>query len=112
MKKPLALFLVAAFGVGLLAGPHPCKAQHGGPAVRHASCSAHQSAHQKGAPTQEPSSKRDCCDTFCRHSCQATAIATAEPSAIVLGPVAQAVAEVPGRGLPPIAHTIDHIPLA
>ena len=117
-KRPLAaLILLAAFGLGLLAGAHPCGAGHGGEKLqRSSSCHAgmeagHGASVLPGVPSQDegPSS---CCDTFCQHACHMTAVAAALPVAFAIAPVAQTMTEADDPGQALFVHPIDHIPLA
>lgn len=113
-RRLFTLLLLAVFGFGLLAGPHPCAAAHGERESAQPSC--HEAAHPSDGPEvradASPSDDgRDCCDTLCRHACHMTAVAEASPVTFAIAPVSQAVAEVSGAGLPLFAHPIDHIPL-
>jgi hypothetical protein len=113
-RSLVALLLLSLFGSGMLAGPHPCEASHGERESGQPSC--HEAAESPQSPgvraDASPSEdERSCCDTLCRHACHRTAVAAATPIAFAIAPVSQAVAEVPGSGLPLFAHPIDHIPL-
>ena len=117
-QRPLAaLLLLAAFGLGLLAGAHPCGARPAGE-EHHQRSSCHEGMAKghgasvlPSAPPQDegPSS---CCDTFCQHACHMTAVAAALPVAFAIAPVARAVTEAYDPGLALFVHPIDHIPLA
>ena len=120
-KRPLAaLILLAAFGLGLLAGAHPCSAMHGGEKAR-ASSSCHEGHEGKAkahgasvlpsVPPQDEGSSNGC-DTFCQHACHMTAVASAAPVAFAIAPVAQTVLEAGDPGQALFVHPIDHIPLA
>jgi hypothetical protein len=114
MTRPLsALLLLAAFGLSLLLGPHPCGAWHAGRGSAKASC--HESepsptGPQLSADTHEEGG--DGCSTFCQHACHMTAIAEARPVAFAISLLSEATVEPSGHGLPLFAHPIDHIPLA
>ena len=107
-RKLLALFFLATFGFGLLAGARPCQA---GQAERE---SGHSACHQAGgaeapAPSED---EENGCGASCQHACHMTAVAAAVSIAFTITPVAQTVVEAPVSGLPLFAHPIDHIPLA
>jgi hypothetical protein len=114
-RNALALTLLAAFGLGLVAGPHPCSAQHeAGRGGRAPSCHdttkpGHAALAQASVSSHGESS---CCDTFCLHACHTSAVAEVEPVPFVIAPVAPAVAAAPDPGLALFAHAIDHVPLA
>lgn len=115
MRHFQSLLLLTALSVGLFAGPHPCRAAHQQRESRH-SCheaaeASHGTAAHKGTPSHKDDGK-DCCNTFCHHACQMTAIADAAQVAFAVTPVSQTVAEVSGSDLPLFAHPIDHVPLA
>ena len=117
-KRPLvALILLTAFGFGLLVGPHPCGARHGGEKDRRSS-SCHEGmakGHSASALPSAPSHDEgpsNCCNTFCQHACHMTAVAAALPVAFAIAPVARAVIEADDPGLALFVHPIDHIPLA
>ena len=110
-RKLFALLLVAVFGLGLLAGPHPCGAPHAERGSAQASC------HEKAQPSPAGQQVRadvqeDGCGTFCQHACHMTAIAEAQPVAFAISPAFESIAEPSGSGLPLFGHPIDHIPLA
>lgn len=117
-RRFFSLLLLAVFGFGLLAGPHPCQAARvekpGEEKTAQPSChgTAAQAskALEAGATTPEDDD-RGCCDTFCRHACHMTAVAAASPVAFAIAPVSLTVAEVSGAGPPLFAQPIDHIPL-
>jgi hypothetical protein len=116
-RSLIGLFLLAAFGFGFLAGPHPCGARHGGETRRSPSCHAGMEGRGHGASVLPSVPSRDegpsnCCDTFCQHACHTTAVAAAVPVTFAIKPVAQAVVEASGSDLPLFFHPIDHIPLA
>lgn len=110
-RKLFALFFLAAFGFGLLAGAHPCQAMAGEAGSEeggHSAC--HQAA---GADAPAPSEEdENGCGTSCQHACHMTAVAAGGSMAFAIAPVALAVVEASGSGLPLFAHPIDHIPLA
>ena len=113
MTRPLsALLLLAAFGFGLLLGPHPCGASH---AVREsAQASCHEPEPSPAGPQVHAGLQEDggdCCGTFCPHACHVTATAAAGPMAFAIPPVSGTTVEPSGSGLPLFAHPIDHIPL-
>jgi len=110
----LALTLLATFGFGLLAGPHPCSARHkeerGRPS---ASCHGMEDKGAVWAQASLPSHESaNCCDTFCGHACQMTAAGDGEPGSLIIAPVAPAVAEAPDLGPSLVPHAIDHVPLS
>lgn len=114
-RSLVALFLLAAFGFGLFAGPHPCAAAH-----REREKSAPPSCHAAARPADGPEVRtgaspseggKNCCDTFCQHACHMTAVAEAVPIAFAIAPVSQTVAEAPVSGAPLFVQPIDHIPL-
>jgi len=108
-----ALLLLAAFGFGLLLGPHPCGAWHADRESAKTSC--HESEPSPTGPQLSGDTHDDggnCCSTFCQHACHMTAIAAAEPVAFAISQVSEATVEPSGHGLPLFAHPIDHIPLA
>lgn len=111
-RRLFTLLLLAVFGFGLLAGPHPCQAA---PEEREsAQPSCHEAAHpaagpEAGAATSD--AEQDCCDTLCRHACHMTAVAEASPVDFAIAPVSLAVAEASGSGPSLFAQPIDHIPL-
>jgi hypothetical protein len=114
LRHLLSLLLLTVLSLGLFAGPHPCKAAH---PSRESSPSCHEEGQgssgpglQKEDPQQEEGG--DCCNTVCRHACNATAIAEAGQAAGAPALVSQAVAEVVGSDLSLFAHPIDHVPLA
>lgn len=119
-RRFFSLLLLAVFGFGLLAGPHPCKAAHkersGEEKSAQPSCHG-TAAHSSDGPaavagaTAPDDDERGCCETSCRHACHMTAVAAASSVAISIAPVSQAVAEVSGAGPPLFAQPIDHIPL-
>lgn len=113
-RRLFTLLLLAVFGLGLLAGPHPCKA------AQQERESAQPSCHGAGHPSESPEARADaspdehgqsCCETLCQHACHMTAIAEAQPILIAIAPLSQAVAEVSGSEALRLAHPIDHIPL-
>lgn len=106
-RKLFALFFLAAFGFGLLAGAHPCQAAMGEQDSGHSAC------HQgEGADAPAPSEEQNGCGTSCQHACHMTAVAAGGSMAFAIAPVALAVVEASVSGLPLFAHPIDHIPLA
>ncbi|HEX7181426.1 MAG TPA: hypothetical protein VF756_06255 [Thermoanaerobaculia bacterium] len=121
----VALVLLAVVGFGLLAGPHPCSAGQGGETDRRSPSSSSPSCHgmeteeetgdgahaRASLPSQDHDSA-DCCNTFCKHACQTTAVVDTEPAAFTIAAIAQAAVEASGHGLPLFAHPIDHVPLA
>jgi hypothetical protein len=109
-----ALLLVAAFGLGLLAGPHPCGAPHAERESAQASCHEAETspAGQQVRADAQQEEDGSGCGTFCRHACHMTAIAEAAPVAFAISPVSESLAEPSGSGLPLFGHPIDHIPLA
>ncbi|HEX6902084.1 MAG TPA: hypothetical protein VF789_20370 [Thermoanaerobaculia bacterium] len=114
-RSLVVLFLLAVFGFGLFAGPHPCAAAHG-EREKSAPPSCHAAAHPASGPevrtdASPADDRKNCCDTFCQHACHMTAVAEAMPVALTIAPVSQTVAEAPGSGAPPFALPIDHIPL-
>lgn len=113
-RNALALILLAAFGFGLVASPHPCNARH---EARHEDkrgghASACHDTTQAGRAAVARASESSCCDTFCQHACHMSAIVEVEPLSFVIAPVAPAVAGAPDPGLPLFTHAIDHVPLA
>lgn len=119
-KRVLALFLLAAFGFGLLAGPHPCSALQGGEPDRPSTSSCHgvageeagNGAHANASLPPGDHDSDDCCDAFCGHACQMTAVFENEPALFSIPSVSPVLAAAPGRGLPLFTHPIDHVPLA
>jgi hypothetical protein len=114
-RRLFTLLLLAVFGFGLFAGPHPCAVAHG-EREKSAPPSCHAAAHPADGPEvstdASPSDDgKNCCDTFCRHACHMTAVAEAVPVTFAIAPVSLAVAEVTASEISPIAHPIDHIPL-
>lgn len=114
LRHLLSLLLFTALGLGLFAGPHPCKAA---PPARESPPSCHEAAQDSSGPEfqQEAASQEeggDCCNSVCQHACHTTAIAAAERLAFAVTPESQAVVESSGSELPLFAHPIDHIPLA
>jgi hypothetical protein len=116
-----ALLLLAAFGLSLLLGPHPCVVSHkvgqevGHEARENAQPSCHGSEPSPTGPQVHDGLHEDgadCCSTFCPHACHVTATVAAEPMAFAISPVSEASGEPSGSGLPLFAHPIDHIPLA
>ncbi|MFP5286618.1 MAG: hypothetical protein ACLGI9_12825 [Thermoanaerobaculia bacterium] len=108
-----ALVLLAAFGLGLFAGPHPCSAGHGEAQSAQPSC--HESAPSPAGPEIRADMQEDggdCCGTFCPHACHVTATPAAGTMAFSISPVSETAGEPSGSGLPLFAHPIDHIPLA
>lgn len=124
MKKRAlaALIVLAALAFGLLAGAHPCSAwqeRNEAPAAApscHAGMKADPGASSRaGVPSREHSREHDSskdCGTSCHHVCHMTAVATAEPVAFAIAPVALAVIEADGPWLALFVPPIDHIPLA
>jgi len=124
-KKILATLIVLAFGLGLVAGPHPCSPQHGENGRSEASChgkgpgmamdgmgtDAHAAPKRAGLPAHGHG-PANCCDTFCAHACQMPAIGAAQPVAFAIVPVAQSFVESSRPGLPLFAPIFDHVPLA
>lgn len=113
-RKLFTLLLLATFGFGLLGGPHPCMASEAERESRQSSC--HQEADSANGfdirmSASPPGGDRGCCDTICRYACHMTAVAEGLPMAFAIAPISEAVAEVPGSGLPLFAHPIDHVPL-
>lgn len=115
VRRLFILLLLAVFGHGLFTGPHPCQTRSQEERKSQPSC--HESAGppagfeiRAGVPSQ--SQEQDCCDTLCQHACHMTAIAEARPVTFAIAaPIAEAVVEAPGLGLPLFAHPIDHVPL-
>ena len=108
-----ALLLLAAFGLGFLLGPHPCGASHAERESAQASC--HEAETSPDGPQVREAPQHgddDCCNTFCQHACQVTAIAEVGLVVFAIEPASQATVEASGHGLPLFAHPIDHIPLA
>lgn len=113
-RKLFALILAAAFGLGLLAGPHPCGASHPERESAQASCheaEASPAGQQVRADAQQEEDGNGC-GNFCQHACHMSAIAEAAPVAFAISPVSESIAEPSGSGLPLFGHLIDHIPLA
>lgn len=112
-RQLFALLLVAAFGLGLFSGVHPCGASHAERESAQASCHEAEpspAGQQLRADAQEEDGNG--CGSFCRHACHMAALAEAEPVAFAIAPVSESLAEPSGSGLPLFAHPIDHIPLA
>jgi len=108
-----ALLLLSVLSLGLLAGPHPCKASHQERESAHSSCHEADSSSKVPEVQQDSPSQSDpCCSTFCRHACQMTAVAEADQAIVDIAPVSQAVVDASDFGLPLFAHPIDHVPLA
>lgn len=117
MKKRAlaALIVLAALAFGLLAGAHPCSAWQERNEAPAAAPSCHAGKADPGASSREPSREHDSsqdCGTSCHHVCHMTAVATAEPVAFAIAPVALAVIEADGPWLALFVPPIDHIPLA
>jgi hypothetical protein len=114
-----ALIVLAALAAGFLVGAHPCSAWQEQSEDRAASPSCHAGmeaagdgvSEQAGVPSHERGPSKGC-GTSCRHACHMTAVAEAAPVAFAIAPVAQAVIEADGPGLPLFVPPIDHIPLA
>lgn len=119
-RKLFSLVLLAAFGLGLFLGPHPCGAAHGERKSAQQEMSCHASASHASTPGAEGEQVRaeaqeedgNGCGDFCRHACHMTAIAAPAPAAFAASPVSATAGEPSGSGLPLFAHPIDHIPLA
>jgi hypothetical protein len=115
LRHLLSLLLLTILSVGLFAGPHPCKAAHQERQSRQSCHEAAGASHGTAAHKDAPSHKddgQDCCNTFCQHACQMTAIAGASQVAFAVTPISLAVVEPSGSDLPLFAHPIDHVPLA
>ena len=116
-RSLIALFLLAAFGFSLLAGPHPCGAGHRGekqrrsPSCHEGMAKGHGASVLPSVPSQDEGTS-NCCKTFCQHACNMTAVATAVPVTFAIAPIARAVIEADDPGLALFVHPIDHIPLA
>jgi hypothetical protein len=111
----IALLLLAAFSLGFVAGPHLCQAEQGEPASPEASC--HEAASSEGyairgsVPSHEDGAS--CCDTVCRHACHMPAAgAGVRPASFTVELVSLVAVQGFDRVLPPLAHPIDHVPLA
>lgn len=115
-RNLFALVLLAAFGLGLFLGPHPCGASHGERTSAQPQMSCHASAPSAAAGEQVRTAAQEedgnGCGDFCQHACHMTAIAAAAPAAFAFSPVSVTTGEPSGSGLPLFAHPIDHIPLA
>jgi hypothetical protein len=119
MHRAAVVLILLAFGFGLLAGPHPCSVRHDEARKDHSpSCHAAMHGSMKGERHSAAHSGRlsrgrgSCCDEFCQHACQTTAIVMAEPVTFAVALVTEMVVEVPGSALPLLTQTIDHIPLS
>lgn len=113
-RRLFTLLLLAVFGFGLLAGPHPCGAAQGEPeSAAQPSChaAAQPSDDEAGVAAAPADGGGDCCDAFCQHACHMTAVAEAAPISFAIAPVSQTVAAAPGSGASLVALPIDHIPL-
>ena len=106
-RKLLALFFLAAFGFGLVVGAHPCQAM--AVELENGRSTCHET---EGASAPAPSGDESGCGASCQHACHMTAVTATGSMAFAITPVAQAVVEASGSGLPLFAHPIDHIPLA
>lgn len=113
VRRLSSLLLVAALGLGLFLGPHPCGARHEerNEERNDAQASCHGS-EPAGPQVRVDEDGDDCCTAFCQHACHVTAIAEAGLPAFAISPVSGATVELSGSGLPLFAHPIDHIPLA
>lgn len=112
-RKLFALVLLAAFGLGLFLGPHPCSAWHGEQESAQPSC--HEPEPSPAGPEIRAGLQEDggdCCGNFCPHACHVTATPAAGTMAFSISPVSEMAGEPSGSGLPLFAHPIDHIPLA
>jgi hypothetical protein len=113
-RNLFAFVLLAAFGLGLFLGPHPCGASHGErksaqPMSCHASAP---SAEGEQVHAEAQGEDGNGCGDFCQHACHMTAIAAPAPAAFAFSPVSEAIVEPSGSDLPLFAHPIDHVPLA
>ena len=115
MRNLISLLLLASFGLGLAAGPHPCMA------VERVRETPTHSCHQAAGPASDlqvragvPSHDvgEDCCDTSCRHACHMQAVSELKPATFAMVLVSVAGGETPRCTLPLFVHPIDHIPLA
>ncbi len=111
-RKLFALFFLAAFGFGLLAGAHPCQAAVGEQDSGHSACHQAEGAGAPAPSEDDETPDQNGCGTSCQHACHMTAVAAGGSMAFAIAPVALAVVEASGSGLPLFAHPIDHIPLA
>ncbi len=119
MRNLLTLLLLATFGLGLVAGPHPCAPEPGGKrASPQASChqAASSAASTKAAPATEHRSHsrgpKNCCDLLCQHACQMVALVGVQSALFVDVPVTDETAEETAPTFFRFASAIDHIPLA
>ena len=117
MRHLFALLLLASFGLGFVAGPHPCKgmlgespAQVSGHASCHAAAPAEKAAQK--APLHHSGTTPDCCNTLCEHACHSVAIASVRPVTFAVGPLSDSAIEVSAPAFSPFAFAIDHVPLA
>ncbi|HYO13860.1 MAG TPA: hypothetical protein VE685_11760 [Thermoanaerobaculia bacterium] len=112
----ITLLLLAAFSLGFVAGPHPCKTRHGeeqetrSPSCHEASGSLEGSAVRASVPSHEDG--QSCCDAVCGHACHMSAAAGVRPTLLAVELVSQVVVQGSGRVPSPLAHPIDHVPLA
>jgi hypothetical protein len=110
-RNLIVLLLVAALGLGFLAGVHPCEPAHEEEMSQHASCHETGSMGLSLRAAPDFSDRQDCCDTLCRHSCHTAAVAEIRPVPFVVAPVSQTVVQSAGRVLPALSYGIDHVPL-
>jgi hypothetical protein len=112
----VVLLLLAAFSLGFVAGPHPCTAEQGERESPSSSC--HEASGSSEGPAVRGSvpphdDGESCCDAVCPHACHMPAAAAGvKPTAFVVEPVSQVVVQVSAPALSPLAHPIDHVPLA
>jgi hypothetical protein len=120
MRRFATLFLLLLVGFGLMAGPHPChalqapqaKAMDAMPA-----CHAHRAAASGTAQPVLSAARHDCCrDDAQSRLCESTCQMAAAFHATISLPAVRFVAPAPqpsfGHTPLPLAHPIDHVPLA
>jgi len=115
MRQLASFLLLSVFGLGLLAGPHPCHAMRATQNDSMPACHAQQLA--TGAHQLQSVGSSDCCKgesgrLLCASTCEMTADFDARLALTVVSPVAPAVPPAFDRSLPLFAHAIDHVPLA
>ncbi|HKV06989.1 MAG TPA: hypothetical protein VJ725_02555 [Thermoanaerobaculia bacterium] len=125
INRPISMVLLLVFGCGLIAGPHPCQARTTAPeraqAAVEGGCHSHEPASPVANTAAGPSvssggGEKDCCagrhSALCQAACQSVAIARVGIFAFAVLPSVEAERATFEPALPPLAHGIDHIPLA
>jgi hypothetical protein len=121
MRNFLTLLLLATFGLGFVAGPHPCAPEPGDKGVSPQQPSCHEMASSAapskfsgatGHPSHNSHGPKNCCDILCQHACNMVALAGAHSVLFAAIPVSCEDAAETDSTVFRFCSAIEHIPLA